>query len=158
GDPRFGGVPMGKRSLILLALPAWAVVLAVGAAHQPAPEPRPPVNPAVQALLDRAAKEPPAAALGTLAEAERPAGGDRAGLLAVAQVGDNVGMAAASRGELAAAKALWERVLAIRAKQAPGSYEHAGTLVNLGIVAYRQRELVNAGELYGRALAILERV
>src|SRR5438067_11150855 len=122
---------MRKQSLILLALLPWTVALAVGAAQRPAPAPR--VKPAVQALLQRAGKESPAAALTTLHEAQALAQSrkDRAGLLAVAAMAHRLGEARYKAADYAAGEQFHRLALAMRERLVPGTPEHAGRLLGL---------------------------
>src|SRR5437588_683704 len=116
---------MRKQSLILLALLAWVGALAVGAAQRPVPADR--VKPAVQALLQRAGKESPAAALATLQEARALAQSrkDRAGLLAVAAMAYRLGEARHKAADYTGAEQFHRLALAIREGQVPGTPEHA---------------------------------
>jgi Tfp pilus assembly protein PilF len=53
---------------------------------------------------------------------------------------------------------LYQQALAIREKLAPNSLDVAGTLDNLGNVAYSRGDLARAEQLYQRALAIREKL
>src|SRR5437763_189469 len=77
------------------------------------------VKPEVQALLDRAAKEPPGAARATLnqarARAERAKG--RVGLLAVAATAQRLGLGRQQAADYAGAEQYYRLAVAIREKQ-----------------------------------------
>lgn len=108
---------MQQQSLILLALLVWAAALTVGAA----PEPTVPVK----ARLERAGKEPPAAALAPLHEARAPAesGKDHVALFAVAATAHRPGASRQEAADHAAAEQLYRLTLSVREQQVPGTAE-----------------------------------
>lgn len=109
---------------------------------------------AVQALLDRASKEPLSEARTTLEQAEKTAEGarDTAGLKAAAALWEKRGAGALSEGDLAAAGELWEQARRIREKHAPGSPELAQSLRRLGEIAYQKGDMPTGRPLLERAL------
>src|SRR4051794_3837107 len=103
----------------------WILAICIAAiAHASptpaAPAPSAPPTAAVQALLQRAAQEPAAAALKTLDEAAKQAeeADDRAGALAVAERCHTLGQQSLDRRDLASAKEFHQRALAIWEKRA----------------------------------------
>lgn len=62
------------------------------------------------------------------------------------------------RDDLAAAEPLRRRALELRARLAPGSLEHAGSLANMGLLRTDVGDLAEAQRLHSEALAIQERL
>lgn len=62
------------------------------------------------------------------------------------------------RDDLDAAEPLRLRALELRARLAPGSLEHAGSLANMGLIRTDRGALAEAQKLHGEALAIQERL
>ncbi len=142
--------------LLGLAFASAATQGAGTAAQRPAPEAK--ASAAVQALLERAKKEAPEASLASLAEAGRQAGRDRPSLLAVVRAAHELGRTAYNeRRDLATAKELFQRALAIWEKHTPGSLEVARGLDELGVIASDQGELAKARALLARSLALKEK-
>src|SRR5262245_31151323 len=100
-------------TLILLALPGMAQVRR-GPTHPQAPA-------GVWALIQRAAKEQPQAALKSLAEAQRVAlqRGSRASELAVAEAADRLGRARQEAGDLVGSESFHRLALGIRERLCP---------------------------------------
>src|SRR5207253_2150796 len=149
-----GGSSMPRTTFLLIALIALIRISWPGNSVDAAPAAKP--TPAVQALLDRAAKEPAEKAPQTLDEAAKLADStqDPAGGLAVARAISALGKSSSDRGDLSGAREHYQRALAIQEKLAPASLDVAGSLSGLGIVADAQGNLAGAREYHQRALAI----
>src|SRR5437763_7073037 len=117
----------------------------VGAEPGPA-APKADSRAAVQALLDRAAQQPPWQALQTLEEADRLAAAapDAAGELSVARQAQALGMQALRNSRPALARRFFQQSLAVAQKQAPGSLLAATSLSDLGRVVQLQADLPGA--------------
>jgi uncharacterized caspase-like protein/tetratricopeptide (TPR) repeat protein len=140
----------------LIAALTWSLSPPPGAAQGRA-RARPSAD--VKTLLNRAAQEPPARAEKTLDEAAQLAEqthDPRSGM-AVAQQAEVMGRGRSRLGDLAGARRLHQRALAIRQKLRPNSVPTADSLADLGFLARRQGDLAGAQGFFQRALAILER-
>src|SRR6184192_3910905 len=116
------------RRFLFSLVPLIALAMLSMPVTQAAPLARP--TAAVQALLDRAAKEPAEKAPQTLDEAARLAESthDTAGELAVAEAIAALGKSLFEHGDLARARELVERALAVQEKLAPNSLALAASL------------------------------